>query len=107
MSKEEMMKKIDDQVKNNKVMIFVKGTKEQPMCGFSAATMECFRALNVDFHTENVLADPELRPVLQEYSKWPTTPQVFIDGKFIGGCDITREMYANGDLKKLVEEAKA
>lgn len=93
---------IDQLVKNHDVVLFVKGTKEQPMCGFSAATLQCFNDLGVDYEAVNVLADPNLRPVLQEYSSWPTTPQVFIKGKFVGGCDITQELHASGELKKMV-----
>ena len=94
---------IDQIVKNHNVVLFVKGTKDQPMCGFSAAALQCFNELGADYEAINVLEDPNLRPVLQEYSNWPTTPQVFIKGKFIGGCDITRELYASGELKKLLE----
>jgi len=105
MSDEAIQKAIDEKVKNNKFMLFVKGTKEQPMCGFSQATMQCFNELGVEYETVNVLEDPNLRPVLQKYSNWPTTPQVFIDGKFVGGCDITRELFASGELKKMVDAA--
>ncbi len=93
---------IDQLVKNNDVVLFVKGTKEQPLCGFSAATLQCFNELGVDYKAVNVLADPSLRPVLQTYSNWPTTPQVFVKGKFVGGCDITRELFESGELQKLV-----
>ncbi len=105
MDTEMIRKTIDDKVKSNKIMLFTKGTKEAPRCGFSAATIECFKALNVPFETMDILADPAIRPVLTQYSNWPTTPQVFIDGKFIGGADITRELFVNGELKKLVDQA--
>ena len=105
MSEEEIRKAIEDKVKNNKFMLFVKGTKDQPMCGFSHAVMQCFNELGVDYETVNVLEDPNLRPVLQKYSNWPTTPQVFINGEFVGGCDIVRELHASGELKKMVDAA--
>ena len=98
-----MRDQIDQLVHENPVLLFVKGTKEQPMCGFSAATLQCFNELGVAYKAVNVLEDPNLRPALQEYSNWPTTPQVFIKGKFVGGCDITRELYASGELKKMLE----
>jgi len=105
MNREDQIKnEIDQKVKNTKILLFTKGTKEMPRCGFSAATIQCFQDLNVPFETVDVLVDPELRPVLQQYSNWPTVPQVFIGGKFVGGCDITRELHASGELKKLVEE---
>ncbi|HLG19502.1 MAG TPA: Grx4 family monothiol glutaredoxin [Bdellovibrionota bacterium] len=108
MSREqEIWNEIDQKVKNTKILLFTKGSKEAPRCGFSAATIECFNNLGVPFETVDVLADPELRPVLQKYGNWPTTPQVYINGKFIGGCDIIRELHASGELKKLVDGAMA
>ena len=106
MTEQEYMKQIDETVKSHKVVLYTKGTKEMPRCGFSAAAIECFEALNVPFETIDILADPNLRPALQKYSNWPTTPQIFINGKFIGGADITRELFASGELKKMVSASK-
>jgi monothiol glutaredoxin len=89
-------------VEGNKVVIFMKGTPQMPMCGFSAATVEVLKSLGVPFQAVNVLARPEIRDGIKQFSSWPTIPQVFIGGKFIGGCDIVREMHASGELAKLV-----
>src|SRR5258708_33779769 len=77
--------RIEKEIKSSKVVVFVKGTPQAPQCGFSAATMELFKKLNVQFHSVDILANPEIRATLPEYSKWPTFPQVFIDGKLVGG----------------------
>ncbi len=102
-----ILDEIESEVKSNKVIVYMKGTKDAPQCGFSAAVVDVFNMLGVPFETRDVLSDTELREGIKKYSNWPTVPQVFIDGKFIGGCDITREMFANGELKKLIEECKS
>src|SRR5262245_28152925 len=108
MTNDEMLtQEIDKTVKGTKIVLFTKGTKEMPRCGFSAATIQCFQEMNVPFETIDILARPELRPALQKYSNWPTIPQVYVDGKFIGGCDITKELYKSGELRKLVDLALA
>ena len=99
----DILQKIESEVKSNKVVIFMKGTKDAPQCGFSAAVVDVFKMLGVDFVTEDVLADNELREGIKKYTNWPTVPQVFINGKFIGGCDITREMFQTGELKKMLQ----
>ena len=99
----DILKKIDDDVKSNKVIVFMKGSKDAPQCGFSSAVVDVFKALNVPFETRDVLADDELRESIKKYSNWPTIPQIFVNGKFIGGCDITREMFKTGELQKLIE----
>lgn len=104
---QETMKKIDDEVKSSKILMYVKGTKTEPQCGFSAACITLFNNLGRPFETVDVLANPDRRMLVPEYSKWPTFPQIFINGKFIGGCDIVHEMNEQGDLKKVVEEAFA
>lgn len=99
----DILKKIDEEVKSNQIMIFMKGTKEAPQCGFSAAVVDVFKMLQVPFETRDVLVDNELREGVKKYSNWPTIPQVFVNGKFIGGCDITREMFKTGELQELVK----
>ena len=102
---DEVLSKIEDKVKNNKVMLYMKGTPDFPQCGFSAHTVEILRSYGVPFATEDVLADPTIRDGIKRYSNWPTIPQVYIDGKFVGGCDIVRELYETGELQTLVKSA--
>jgi len=103
----DMIEKIESAVKENKVMIFMKGNRSFPQCGFSAATVAIFEELGVPFATADVLSDPELRDAIKRYSNWPTIPQVYIDGKFVGGCDIIRELHETGELEPLVKAALA
>ncbi|HEY2105315.1 MAG TPA: Grx4 family monothiol glutaredoxin [Candidatus Binataceae bacterium] len=103
MAQDDVTERIQNAVANNKIMIFMKGTASFPQCGFSAATVGVFQELGVPFETADVLSDPELRDAIKRYSNWPTIPQVFIGGKFVGGCDIVREMYESGDLRSLLE----
>lgn len=100
---DDVLNKIDKDIKSNKIVVYMKGTKDAPQCGFSAAVVDVFNALGVDFQTRDVLASNELREGVKKYSNWATIPQVFIGGKFIGGCDITRELYQTGELKKIVD----
>jgi len=102
---EETLKKIDEIVKNNKVVLFMKGTPEAPQCGFSAATIKIVEATNKPFTTVNILSNPEIRSTLPQYSSWPTFPQLFIAGKLVGGCDIVHELRDSGELEKLFNEA--
>lgn len=95
----ELRSKIDGMIAANKVVLFMKGTRGAPQCGFSAAVVQILDELVEDYHTVNVLADPEIRQGIKEYSDWPTLPQLYIDGEFIGGCDIVRDMYAKGELQ--------
>jgi monothiol glutaredoxin len=97
--------RIRQAIESNKILIYMKGTPSFPMCGFSAATVEVFNELGVPYETVDVLKDPEIREGIKRYSNWPTIPQVYINGRFIGGCDIVREMHANGELEPLVREA--
>ncbi len=98
-----------DQIKRlisgNKIALFMKGTPDAPRCGFSAAVVEVLKKHNAPFAAMDVLPDPQIRQVLSSYSNWPTIPQVFIAGKFIGGCDIVREMDTKGELKPLIDAA--
>jgi monothiol glutaredoxin len=97
--------RIDDLVKTNRVLLFVKGTKSFPQCGFSQAVIATFKELGVPFETVNVLADAEIRTGMKEYSSWPTFPQVYVGGEFVGGCDIVLEMHQKGELAPLVKKA--
>ena len=99
----DILETIDKEIKSNKIIIFMKGTKDAPECGFSAAVVDIFKMLNIPFETRNVLENNELREGIKKYSNWATIPQIFINGKFIGGCDITREMFQKGELQKLIE----
>jgi monothiol glutaredoxin len=97
--------RIESAIKSNKIQVFMKGTRSFPQCGFSAATVQILEDLGVPYGTTDVLADPELRDEIKRYSNWPTIPQVYIDGKFVGGCDIVRELYESGELQTMVKAA--
>ncbi|MEI8357242.1 MAG: Grx4 family monothiol glutaredoxin [Deltaproteobacteria bacterium] len=92
-------------IEDNKIVIYMKGNPSFPMCGFSAATVELFNEIGVPYETVDVLKDPEIRDGIKRFSNWPTIPQVYVAGKFVGGCDIIREMHANGELEPLLREA--
>ncbi len=94
-------------ISGNKILIFMKGNRNFPMCGFSAATVQIFEEMGVPFETVDVLLDEEVRQAIKTYSNWPTIPQVYVDGKFVGGCDIIRELYESGELQALIEGALA
>ncbi len=98
----EMIKK---EIDSNTICLFTKGTADMPMCGFSARTIAVFKEMGKPFKTVDVLPDPRIRQILSSVSNWPTIPQVFVAGKFIGGCDIVTEMYQKGELQPLVEQA--
>lgn len=100
-----VLEKIKDQVESNPVIIFMKGTPGMPMCGFSSRAVEALKQCEREFAFVNVIADPEIFENLPRYADWPTFPQVYINGELIGGCDITLEMAASGELKTLVQEA--
>jgi len=85
-------------------MLFMKGTPQFPMCGFSGRTVQVLKQAGATFHHVNVLEDPEVRANLPRYSNWPTFPQLFINGELIGGCDITMELYEKGELKQMIDE---
>ena len=92
--------KIKDIISKNDVVLFMKGTPEMPQCGFSMTICNILKELKVKFSGVNVLADPEIRQGIKDFSNWPTVPQLYVKGEFIGGCDIAKEMYENGELKK-------
>lgn len=102
---DDTLARIEEMVTNHKVFIFMKGTPTFPMCGFSAATIQVFDSLGYPYETFDVLEDPEVREGVKRLSNWPTIPQVYINGQFIGGCDIVRELYARGELEPMVREA--
>ncbi len=96
---------IDEQVKGNKIMLFMKGTPQFPQCGFSNQAVELLQACGAEFGSFDVLSDDDVRQGIKEYSSWPTIPQLYVDGKFVGGCDIMIELHQNGELQKLVGSA--
>jgi len=93
------------EVKENKVIVYMKGTPAFPMCGFSAATVAVLKEIGVPFKAVDVLAEPEKRDAIKSFSSWPTIPQVYAGGKFVGGCDIVRELHARGELAPLLRAA--
>lgn len=102
-----LKQQFDDLVKKNRVVLFMKGNKHFPQCGFSAQVVGILKELAVPFETVNVLSDPAVRDGIKEYSSWPTIPQLYVGGEFLGGCDIVKELYASGELQtKLGVEAK-
>ena len=97
---------IDNEVNNNEVCLFMKGTPDAPQCGFSMAVSNILKILEVKFKGINVLENEQLRLGIKEYSEWPTIPQLYIKKEFVGGCDIVKEMYENGELTKVLEDKK-
>ena len=97
---------IDNEINNNEVCLFMKGTPDAPQCGFSMAVSNILKILEVKFKGINVLENEQLRLGIKEYSEWPTIPQLYIKKEFVGGCDIVKEMYENGELKKVLENKK-
>ena len=95
---------ITNEVKSNDVVLFMKGTPVFPQCGFSAAVVEVLSELGVKFHGVNILVDPELRDGIKQFSQWPTIPQLYVKGEFVGGCDIVREMAETGELEQLLKD---
>jgi monothiol glutaredoxin len=95
---------IQDHIDNNEVCLFMKGTPDAPQCGFSMAVSNMLKVLEVNFKGVNVLEDQNMREGIKVYSDWPTIPQLYIKKEFVGGCDIVKEMYANGELKKVLED---
>lgn len=96
---------IEQQVSTHPVVLYMKGTPQQPQCGFSANAIQILNACGVeDFFAVNVLSDPEIRQGIKDYSSWPTIPQLYVNGEFVGGSDIMTEMFQSGELKKLLEK---
>ena len=95
---------ISNEINNNEVCLFMKGTPDAPQCGFSMAISNILKILEVNFKGVNVLENEKLRQGIKEFSDWPTIPQLYIKKEFVGGCDIVKEMYENGELKKILEK---
>jgi len=103
-----VLERIQAEVEGHPVVLFMKGTPQFPMCGFSSRTVQALKAAGVgdELHSVNVLEDPEVRANLPRYSNWPTFPQLFIHGELIGGCDITMELYESGELARMIAEVQ-
>jgi len=99
---EDLRKRIADTIARGRVMLFMKGNPAMPQCGFSAAVVGILKQTGVPFESYNILADQELREGLKEYSSWPTYPQLYVDGKLIGGADIVRDLHQKGELQQLL-----
>lgn len=102
---EQLRARIQELLASNKIVLFMKGSKSFPQCGFSATVVEVLKRTNADFHTVNILADGDMRSGMKEFSNWPTFPQLYVDGKFIGGCDIVRDMYSAGELQPIIDKS--
>ena len=99
----DIKEKIINNINDNKIMLFMKGTKEMPMCGFSATVVKILNFYDADFKAMNVLEDPNIRIELSDYSNWPTIPQLFVKGELIGGCDIALELHNTGELQSILK----
>ncbi|MBI5150590.1 MAG: Grx4 family monothiol glutaredoxin [Candidatus Omnitrophica bacterium] len=99
---ETIRQRIEKEVKGNKIMLYMKGTPDFPQCGFSARAVDILREHNVEFHSFNILEDETIRQGIKEYADWPTIPQLYINGEFVGGCDIMTELHENGELEKIL-----
>ena len=96
--------KIQNIINENDVLLFMKGTPVMPQCGFSAAVVGVLSHMGIKYNSVNVLEDPEIREGIKEFSDWPTIPQLYVKKEFVGGCDIVKEMYENGELKKVFDD---
>jgi len=97
--------RIESDIKNNKIFLYMKGSPNMPMCGFSAQAVTILQSYKVPFGSFNVLEDEAIRQGIKEYADWPTVPQLYVNGEFIGGCDIMAEMHSNGELAQLIQAA--
>ncbi len=100
----QLQKRIEDQLKSNKVILFMKGTPQMPQCGFSAKALDMLRTYQVPFVTFNILNDEDIRQGLKEYSDWPTYPQLYVNAQLVGGCDIIAQLHENGELKEILQK---
>ena len=101
--RDDVRQKIQGQIEGHRITLFMKGTKQFPQCGFSARVVEALKRVGAEFETVNVLADADIREGIKEYSNWPTIPQLYIDQKLVGGCDITLQLFQSGELARLVK----
>ncbi|HSG30544.1 MAG TPA: Grx4 family monothiol glutaredoxin [Thermodesulfobacteriota bacterium] len=101
----DIQQSIKKQIDDNKVILFMKGNKQAPQCGFSAQVVQILNSYDVPYETVDVLLDPEIRQGIKDFSNWPTIPQLYVNGEFIGGCDICTEMFQNGELETVVKSA--
>ena len=102
-----VLERIEAEVKGHPIVLFMKGTPQFPMCGFSSRAVQALKAAGAtSLHTVNVLEEPEIRANLPRYSDWPTFPQLFVNGELIGGCDITLELHESGELARIISEAQ-
>lgn len=102
MTDTEILDQIQSEVAGNRVFLYMKGTPDEPRCGFSHQVVQILKLTGAPFEARDVLADPRIREVLSSWSDWPTIPQLFVDGKLVGGCDITTELYQSGELQQLI-----
>ena len=102
---EEIKNKINSQIEQNKVILYMKGTKEMPQCGFSARVVQILDSHGVEYEAVDVLADPEIRQGIKDFSNWPTIPQLYVNGQFVGGCDICVELNQSGELGQILLDA--
>ena len=98
----DIQKKIERQIEENPIILYMKGSKDAPKCGFSAQVVNILNFYRVDYETVDVLLDPEIRQGIKDYSQWPTLPQLYVNGNFIGGCDICTDMHVNGELGEIL-----
>ena len=103
-SEQQIGEALDKAITEHRVMLFMKGSPDAPMCGFSARTVQALRSVDADFGAMDILPDPRIRAVLAQKSEWPTIPQLFVDGEFVGGADITQELLESGELAELVKK---
>jgi len=99
-----VQKKITDDVNSHDILMYIKGNRSFPQCGFSKYVMEVFTSLDIPFETRDVLEDPSIREGIKQFTQWPTIPQIFVKGQFIGGCDIIRELYEKNELETKVKD---
>ena len=102
-----LRKQIEETIGGHKIVLFMKGSKQFPMCGFSGQVVQILNKLGVSYETVNILQDPEIRQGMKEFSDWPTFPQLYVEQKFVGGADIVRDLYTSGELAKLVGATSA
>lgn len=105
LSEQEILDQITSEVAENRVFLYLKGTPEMPRCGFSNQVVQILNHLGAEYGSRDILVDPRIRQVLSGWSEWPTIPQLFVDGKLVGGCDIVTEMFQEGELQKVLPGA--